>query len=387
MSPQNFNLFNSVYSQPDNFFSYRILDDDYYKNIHFPNQITWSKEKQAGADTDLWTNVTLASTYDMDGAKGEVVSLNTWRDSIYCFQRKGVSNILFNSRVQIPTSDNVPIEITNSYKVDGYRYLSDGVGCKDGRQIKETPAGIYFIDAVTNHLFQIGDGIADLTQAKNMSSWFRQLRRPDFGLTRLMYDEANKDLYLVNNETALCYSEVLGQFTSFMDYGDVSLIESYDQNVFTMKKDGGFEKLWQMFKGDYNFFFNEYKPWSVTFVSNGNANQHQDMDKIFTNIDYRMDMKEGYDYAYDNSLDYMRVWDEYQDTEEVDISLKKSSDDKFNLPNSILQKKFRTWRIQIPRSKGTIDRIRNTWCRITLGCKEGNSRKAILHDLNVQYYT
>lgn len=386
MSPQNFNLFNPVYSQPDNFFSYRILDDDYYKNIHFPNQITWSKEKHAGADTDIWTNVTLASTYDMDGAKGEVISLNTWRDNIYCFQRKGVSNILFNSRVQIPTSDNVPIEITNSYKVDGYRYLSDGVGCKDGRQIKETPAGIYFIDDVTNHLFQIGDSIADLTQAKNMSSWFRQLRRPDFRLTRLMYDEANKDLYLVNNETALCYSEVLGQFTSFMDYGGVSLIESYDQNVFTIKKDGDSEKLWQMFKGDYNFFFNEYKPWSVIFVSNGNASQHQDMDKVFTNIDYRMDMKEDSGYAHDNSLDYMRVWNEYQDTENVDLSLIKSSDGKFNMPNSMLQKKFRIWRIQIPRSKGSVDRIRNTWCKIELGCNKSNSRKAVLHDLNVQYF-
>lgn len=31
MTPQNFNLFNEVYSQKDNFFNYRILDKDYYK--------------------------------------------------------------------------------------------------------------------------------------------------------------------------------------------------------------------------------------------------------------------------------------------------------------------------------------------------------------------
>lgn len=31
ITPQNFNLLNEVYSQKDNFFNYRILDEDYYK--------------------------------------------------------------------------------------------------------------------------------------------------------------------------------------------------------------------------------------------------------------------------------------------------------------------------------------------------------------------
>ena len=45
MSPQNFNLLNMVYSQRDNFFSYRVFDQDYYKQQAFRNQITWSLEK------------------------------------------------------------------------------------------------------------------------------------------------------------------------------------------------------------------------------------------------------------------------------------------------------------------------------------------------------
>ena len=53
MSPTNFNLYNPIYSQADNFFSYTILDDDYYRITTFPNQITWTKEKQPGADVDL----------------------------------------------------------------------------------------------------------------------------------------------------------------------------------------------------------------------------------------------------------------------------------------------------------------------------------------------
>ena len=45
MSPSNFNLINDIYSQRDNFLTYRILDDDVQNRKKFPNQITWSLTK------------------------------------------------------------------------------------------------------------------------------------------------------------------------------------------------------------------------------------------------------------------------------------------------------------------------------------------------------
>lgn len=383
MSPTNFNLLNHVYSQLDNFFTYRILDKEYYRVNTFPNQITWTKEKQAGADVDSWTDITLASVYDMDGSKGGVVSLNTWRDHIYCFQNKGISTVLFNSRVQIPTSDNVPIEISNSYKVDGYRYISDGIGCNTGRLIKETPSGVYFIDSISNHLFHIGDGISDLSVTHNMTSWFKG----NTDMKVLTYDDINHDMYIVGSDSALCYSEILGQFVSFMDYGNISLLETYGTRVFTMK-DG---TLYSMFEGDYNWFFNELKPWHFTFVSNGIDDSSMDFDKIFSNIDYRMDLvKKGEtdEYKHNFSLDYIQVTNEYQDTGEVPLVRLKDVTKQWSYNNSKanLQKKFRIWRIQIPRHKNSFNRIRNPWCKITLGKRATDKYQAILHDLNVQFY-
>ena len=121
MSPNNFNLINEVYSQKNNFFNYRIYDNEYYKNSKFANQITWSLEKTAASDTDPWTNITLANTLDMNGEKGNVTALMSWNEYLLCFQERALNQILFNSRVQIPTTDGVPIEISNSYKVDGSR--------------------------------------------------------------------------------------------------------------------------------------------------------------------------------------------------------------------------------------------------------------------------
>lgn len=413
MSPINFNLLNPVYSQMDNFFNYRILDDDYYKINSFPNQITWTKEKQSGADIDLWTNITLASTYDMDGSKGQIQSLNTWRDQIYCFQDKGISNILFNSRVQVAASDGVPIEISNSYKVDGYRYISDGTGCNNKRTIKETPTGIYFIDSVTNNLYHIGDGVSDISTTHNMSTWFQHNK-----IRRTVYDDVHHDLYIDNGIETLCYSEVLKEFTSRMSYGGIEYLESYGNKVFTSCENN----LYEFGKGTYNLYFNKvFQPWSLNFISNGVSNQvnNSTLDKVFENLEFRMDrysynqIDNIWENEHNKSLDYIHVYNEYQDSGLVD--LKTVLDRPSNL-----KKKFRIWRANIPRHLSITsysdeereamltklqqtnpdatledipterhqrrDRIRNTWCNIELGIKNLNSDKIELHDINVYYY-
>lgn len=389
VSPRNFNLMNPVYSQLNNFFTYRILDSSYYALNKYSNQITWTKEKIGGSDVDPWTNITLASTYDIDGSKGEIVSLNAWKDRLFCFQNKGVSNILFNSRVQIPTSDNVPIEIGNSYKVDGYRYLSDGIGCDNKLLIKETPSGIYFVDKVSNNLYHIGEGIQDITATHGMTSWFKNNAN---SIRRLLYDEVNHDLYLVRDSDSLCYSEILGQFTSFFDYSNIPLIESYNNRIFTLHNN----KLYGMFEGEYNDFFpvgitHHYQPWEFTFISNGSDSSTQDFDKIFSNIDYRMDVFDASNNTYlaDDTLTAIRVTNEYQDTGEVSLSrLKNVSYSKsYHHKDANLQKKFKIWRIQIPRDNThRLDRIRNPWCKITLKSSVTGNKKSVLQDLNVQYY-
>ena len=379
VSPENFNLINPVYSQPDNFFSYRILDSDYYNTNSFPNQITWSKAKQSGAEIDLWTNTTMASTYDVDGSKGSIKALKTWKDNLYCFQDKGISNILFNSRVQIPVSDGVPIELGNSNNLEGHRYITEGYGCSNKELIKSCNSGLYFIDGTTNHLMYIGDGIRDVSHTNSMSSWFNNNT-----INRIEYDSKYSDIYLVGDTEALCFSETLGQFTSFFDYGNISFIEAYKNKVFTLKG----KSLYKMFEGDYNYIFDKEMPWEFTFITNGSNDGTQDLSKIFSTIDYRMDVSNGTAYKHNTTLDYIIVEDGYQNTGECNLTRLESVDKpmSYHNKNSNLQKKFRTWRIQIPRNANSMDRIRDNWCKITLRNDGKRNDKAVLYDLNVQYY-
>lgn len=386
MSPTNFNLFNGVYSQQDNFFSFKILDNSFYELNKFANQITWSKTKQPGSFVDAWTDITLASTYDLDGSKGKIISINTWKDSIYCFQEKGISKILFNSRVQVPVSDGVPIEITNSNKVDGYVYLTEDIGCNSKTLIQETPAGIYFIDSNSRHLFCLTDQLIDVSQIYNMTSWFEDSEKGH--INKLLYDNVHKDLYICTETESLCFSEIIGQFTGFMDYNDMSLLESYNKTVFSLHS----QDLYKMFEGRYNEIFGSIYPWGFTFISNGLDNGTGDLDKIFTNIDYRMDMFDTTGlYQADETFDTIQVSDEYQNTGEKDLCRYVERNKIFSnhwhwQGDTNLQKKFRIWRVQIPRGHNSRNRMRNPWCKISLKSNGTSLHKAVFHNLNIQYY-
>lgn len=442
ISPTNFNLINTVYSQLDNFFNYRILDSDYYKLSQYSSMVTWSTAKSNASDVDNWTTVTLASTLEIDGTRGEITALATSKDMIYAFQRNGITQILFNSRVMVSSSDNVPIEISNNYKVDGNRYISTAVGCNNKFAIAKSPNGIYFIDGISGALYLlVGDQLQNISDVHGFGYWFSQQKLMNTWKlgswdiktrtledkttetyttltgntgTALYYDFNRKDLYICTSDNCLCYSELLNQFISFFDYkgcvmcniGDTfHALVYYNDTTDTGKSGMTGLSLWNMFKGNYNNFFLRNCASDFTFISNADAT----LDKIFTNLEMRMDIYNGSnELQHTKFMEQIKVWNEYQDTGDVplkfDVHPYSSLSSGLDFRNSNIKKKFRIWRCNIPRalkekSDGTlvngIDRIRNTWCKIklTMNIPEAEYSSTVrsynhaeIHDVGVIYY-
>lgn len=367
LSPDNFNKLNPVYNQINNFFNYRDLDN--YTNItNFPNTITWTKEKQIGADVDTWTNITMASTLDLDGDKGAITSLNTFNNEIYAFQERGLSNILFNSRVQIPTSDGVPIEISNGYKVQGKRYISNSIGCNNKWSIAESPNGIYFIDSDTNSLYLFNGTINSLSDRFGLRGWLsnnnsnKKWNTVTYENFRSFYDRNNGDVYFIKDDDCLCFSELLGQFISFYDYTRVPSMFNVESDLFSIKNN----KLWKHYSTDNTSIYGEDKEYYITLLSNTEPLK----DKIFSNIVCRAD---GSGNTFFNKLE---VWNEYQ----------RGESDLTNIINkpSNLKQKFRTWRVNIPRDNThKLDRMRNPWLYIKLIGKENNIK---LYGTEVEFF-
>lgn len=411
MTPQNFNLINSVYSQMDNFFSYKIMDEDNYKNTVFPNTVTWTKTKQNGADVDLWTNITMANTLEMDGDKGKINKLIRLNNQLLSFQDSGISQILYNENTQISTTEGVPIEIANSQKVQGKRYYSDTVGCSNKWSMVQTPLGIYFMDSNEKSIYLFNGQLNNLSTAKGFNAWAKQnIPSTDvewtpntFNSFVTYYDKLNQDVLFINGKTALAYSEKFNCFVSFYDYGGTPYFINLDDIGIWVKS----LNLWQHQAGKYCNFFDKNKSYSMTLV----ANQEPQMDKMFTNLEFRACVEgEG---MYDSNgkfkpslpFDTVEVWNEYQH------GILKLSDrdghDRFTHGNSdgnaSLNRKFRMWRCDIPRDNATVnnateslmgikrfkarplDRIRNPWAYIKL-TKNVATSKVEVHDIMVTYF-
>ena len=402
ISPRNFNLINEVYSQKNNFFNYRIYEDDYYKGNKFLNQVTWTLEKSPASETDLWTNITLANTIDMDGEKGKVTSLKAWNEYLLCFQEKALNQIMFNSRVQIPTTDGVPIEISNGYKVDGSRLLSGNIGCSNKWATTTTTTGIYFLDSNTDSLYIFNGQLANLSEDRGMDWWVRQnhtnrLWQPilygngTLNGMRAFYDNKYGDIYFTPGPTdnavqpeALCYSEQLGQFTSFMSYGGTQAMFNFADGFYSLRETDGNVRLYENNVGYHNNFYGTPKGWSFSFISN----QDPTFTKIFDTIDLRTD----HYWTYGTTgllntcpVSYIQADNEYQHSGTVAIDSRN------------MRKKFRVWRGLIPRNGGTRQRMRNPWTMITLGWEPvkatpdtaviigTDNKKAVVHDVTVKY--
>ena len=392
---ENFNLLNTAYSQKDNFFSYRDLDSR-FDLTKFRSQLTWTKTKSAGALVDNWTNITLANTLDLDGDKGELVSLNRYKNDIIAFQPKGISQIIYNPNVQINTEAGLPIEIANSGKVQGKRYLYEGIGCQNKWSIcDEVYGSLYFIDNLAKGIYKLSDqGLVSLTDTKGFRAWMEGINTLDswkpysidkdgritagnFKTFRTFYDKTYKDVYFVNGETCLVYSDLLDQFISFMDYQGTNGMMNIGDSFYAISPlfNGS---IWKQFAGEYNSIYNKYKNYSITFIDNAIP----EMNKIYTNLEYRSDTYIDKQLKSDQTFDTIRVYNEYQDTGEHLINTVL---DKPYL--SDLQKKFRVWRIQLPRDKvNPLNRINNTWTKITLGKTKVKNEKTVLHDAIVGYY-
>lgn len=389
ITPENLNLMNDVYSQPNNFFNYRTINPNKLNLDNFHNSITWTKTKTAGELVDTWTNITLASTLDLDGDKGTVRALRRFNNNIFAFQDRGISQILYNENMQISSTDGVPIEIANSGKVNGKRYISDRIGCTNKWSMCETSNGIYFIDDITKGIFLFNGQLDNLSDRLGFHSWINKasdsidIWNPvDFDGFVTYYDKVNGDVFFISKDECLAFSEPLGQFSSFYSYEKMPYFTNLEDRgiAFNVEGTGTLYRPWLHNEGDYNMFFGVYQPFYTTVI----ANPDMPVDKIFNNLEFRSDSWDKSDNLLNTTFDTLTVWNEYQQgTSTLNNILGKPSD---------LKKKFRIWRANIPRAsaigstKKGRDRMRNPWLYIKLSMEEENVNKTVLHDMIVHYF-
>jgi hypothetical protein len=278
------------------------------------------------------------------------------------------------------------VEIANSNKVSGKNYISNTVGCSNKWSIVNTPNGLYFMDSNDKGIYVFTGQLQNLSVQKGFNSWCKQMipsgevkwEPVNFGgesteSTEVknstftgFYDRQNQDVLWVNNDTAVAYSERVGAFTSFYDYGGTPWFENLDDTGIWVKNNSGAE-LWKHQAGDYCRFFGENKPYWMTLV----GNPEPLTDKIFTNLEFRACVSEDGTVVPANTagntverfnpllpFDSLETWNEYQHGI-ANLQWKNQHGPmKHHLRDegltAHLNRKFRIWRCDIPRDNVVI---------------------------------
>lgn len=391
ITPENFNKINMAYVQTNNFFMYHYINSRLVNPTEYPNTILWTLQKISGSLVDEWTHITFGASMELEGDKGKVRALRKFTDKIIAFQDSAVSQILYNENVQIATTDGVPVELGNSGKVQGKRYLSTSQGCINKWSICESPTSLYFIDSLNKDICRINDGIQSLSKTLGFNSWSNLnidnslWTSNSFNAFVSYYDALNNEILYIGKYTCLAFSEMMGTFTSFYDYESSPYLINVQSVPFWIRESGSQEKegyrLWKHNAGEYNTFFDVRKPYSVTLVANDNPS----IDKTFTNLEFRADVVDPLSSLQDSKpFSFIDVWNEYQTaSEELSEVTGRPSN---------LKRKFRTWRLNIPRHTYTtqggivkMDRIRNPWTYIKLQSSLDISDKTEIHDIVCDY--
>ena len=369
---------NGVYNQENNYITSVVLDEKFEDSTH-PTLYTWSLTKQSLSDIDTWTSINLSRSAKLDGDKGILTKIKRWNNNLLAFQERGLAVINFNQQTTISTDAGVPIEIAASGLVSGHYYISSTQGCKNKWSIIDSPYGIYFIDSYNKsiNIFN-SEGIKSISTLNLFQDWTVENEKGiiwspiNNGGFKSFYDSIHKEIYFINDKTALCYNETMAQFISFYDYDKLNTMVLLGNSIYGIKNN----TIHKMFEGDtYCNLFNIQVPYSMSYK----INKDPLVDKTWTNIEYRADI---FDRGNINNnpnktlqtFDTLEVWNEYQ---------------KGSYSMSKAKPKFRIWRANIPRdiNEGNgLNRIRNPWIMLKLSKNSNTSNKRMeFHDLLVKY--
>lgn len=387
VSPENFNLYNDVYNNSNNFFTYSYLTTDLLRNTEFRSDIVWTAAKSNNSVIDNWMNILAGSSYTVNTSLGSIEKLITFDDNIYCFQEKGLGVLLYDNRSMITPTDGVPIEITSGTAMQGIRYISQVVGCQNKWSIAMSASGIYFMDNNTSSIYLINSNTYDnITDRLGFISWastqdFKTKWNPYNGAFISYSDNSQGNIYFTNGKEALVYSEKLNAFTSYMDYSNMEGAFSIDKQLFILRDNS----IWKLEGGDYNNFFGEIKPYWISFFSNKEFNA----DKIFDTLTLRGEYYNSNSKVL-NDIPFtdIEVSNEYQYSSQK-LEYRTLFNNRVNgVYSSNTKRKFRLWGIIIPRDKNSKygrDRIRNMWAKFTLKNNNPSNNKMNLYTFDVNY--
>lgn len=373
--------YNRVYSQQPTLFTRRDLDYKFKSVKGYDTNIIATKVKVPGEIIDSWTDMQPNNVLSLDGKFGPINGLIYSMDNVYAFQDKGIAVLSINPRVQVQGSDGISVELGTGEVLAGYKYISTSSGSINKWGILATDSGIYFLDALNKTFNVIGEGLIGLSDKEGFHKFFLDNINQDtikidnpliYKGASIGWDKITNDIYLSifdgDKKITLSYNLAQQGFSSFYDYNSSMYIFSKGKmrTINPMNN----SSVWENFLGAYNSFYGENRPSSIEFI----ANPEPLADVTFNNLEYKSEARQNRIEIPNYTWERIKATNEFQNSNLVEL-----------LMRSNIRKLERKWRLNIPRNKGKVDRMKNTWINIRLEADNIKGYNYRNHDIMLYY--
>lgn len=373
--------YNKVYSQQPTLIQRRDLNFNIKKNNDFDTNIISTKQKSAGELIDNWTDISVNDVMTLDGKYGAINSLINYNDEIYALQDQSLAFISINPRVQIQAEDGLSIQLGSGNVLDRYKYITTSSGTLNKWSVITTPNAFYYYDLINKSMMIFNNSLTKLSDTRGLQSFFNDetdnisLKSDNpingYGITG-GYDYINNELFLTFKQSTkpsftISFNEKLNTFVSFYDFIP-SLYISKGSNFLVTNSNN--RDVYKQYAGEYNKFFGVYYPSYVTL----NVNPEADKDCIFNNLQYKSEVYINNTDQPVSTLTSVQLWNEYQNSNSKPLVL-----------HSNLSRKFRDWKITLPREYNSLNRIRNSWVFLKLQFDNTTNKQLLLHDVYINY--
>lgn len=370
-------FYNTVYSAENNILTFFPKPDPFIFNEEFDSRFYISDVKINGELTDSWSMFKVRNYWDVEGIYGPINSMLPLADKMYFWQDRAFGVIEINPRTLITDQgsiNNSQVQTGTGRPLQRHDYISTVTGSKHQGSTIASSNALYWFDTnlIKIQRFSPSQGNQPLSDikglfsylSKNLKTEIQNIDKPvylsfDKGLNGVVATYDNKKhraIYtfhtgiqtgeesFIQKSFTVCLNELKDSFTTFYTFtptiyiNDNKYIISPDNNTPNIQ----LSKLYLHDVGNYGEFYDEIYDSYIKFIVNPNPRYTKVFDNLTldTQASVYDPITKRYINYHDDTWDRIRVTNDHQNTDIQTLT-----------PNSNLERKERSWQLQIPRNR------------------------------------
>jgi hypothetical protein len=359
--------YNPIYSQEETLLKSIPKPENVTTTTIFNNKVQASELKIIGELEDNWLNFKPANFIEVDTKFGSITGLKEKDSRMYFWQEKAFGKISINERSLITDESGAQLSLGTGDVLERYDYISNSVGNVDRGNITENDNALLWVNSSDKSIYRYNGKLEELSTTRSVDTYMKSATISD---PIAVHDYINKEtLFKVGGEV-LVFDQMTDSFSGVYTYTPTIFISTFDGNYISSEDNVNVYKHNADTVSRGSFYGTIYDSLVKHVCNAGDFN----ITKVFDIINWHSTSKTAGINNYGDTFSELRVYNDYQNTQNNDGSWKTLS-----IPTTV-KRKERSFTTTIPRDNVNAPQSSNVDIFDTINLDETQAFKRRIRD-------